>query len=144
MPLRIAIGADHAAFSLKNELVAHLTQAGHIVKDFGTHSEASVDYPDFAHAVCSAIENKEYDYGVLVCGSGVGISIAANRHKGIRAGLAWNSEIAALARQHNDANVICLGARFIAPFHAKKMVDTFLSTDFEGGNHTRRIDKLNC
>jgi len=141
---KIAVGADHAAFALKNELVAYLQELGHYVTDMGTHSESSVDYPDFAHAVCTAIEQGEQELGVLCCGSGVGISIAANRHQGIRAGLAWNTDIAALIRQHNDANVICFGARFTAPYFAKRMLDAFLNAEFEGGNHARRISKLSC
>ncbi|MCS7005597.1 MAG: ribose 5-phosphate isomerase B [Cytophagales bacterium] len=141
---KIALGADHAAFHLKNELAAFLKDSGHDVTDMGTHSEASVDYPDFARAVCSAIEDGSHHFGVLCCGSGIGISIAANRHQGIRAGVAWNTDIAALMRQHNDANVICFGARFTAPYYAKRMLEVFLNAEFEGGKHLQRIAKLSC
>lgn len=140
----IAIGADHAAVELKAAIITHLETLGHQVKDFGTHGEASVDYPDFAHTVCSAIEAGEFQYGILLCGSGIGMSMAANKHAGIRAALIHNVELAALTRQHNDANVLCMGARFTAAYHAKMIVDTFLTSSFEGGNHARRISKLAC
>jgi ribose 5-phosphate isomerase B len=144
MAIKIALGADHAGFSLKAEIATHLTQLGYEVTDLGTYSEDAVDYPDFAHAVANSVETGISDYGILICGSGLGVSIAANRHAGIRAGLAWNTEIAELTRQHNDANILCIGARFIAPYLAKKMVTTFLSTPFAGGTHANRLQKLNC
>ena len=140
----IAIGADHAAVTLKQALIAHLEAAGHTVKDFGTHGTASVDYPDFAHPLCTAVEAGEFKFGILLCGSGLGMSIAANRHAGIRAALVHNTELAVLTREHNDANVLCMGARFTAEHHAKMIVDTFLTSTFEGGNHARRIEKLAC
>lgn len=143
MPIKIATGGDHAGVSLKSEINKFLLEKGYEIKDFGTYTSDSVDYPDFAHAVASAVENGDFDYGILICGSGLGVSIAANRHKGIRAGLAWNTEIAELTRQHNNANILCIGARFIAPYLALKMVDKFLNTPFDGGSHSRRLGKLN-
>jgi ribose 5-phosphate isomerase B len=140
--MKIAIGGDHAGFQYKQEIVKYLTQKGHQVKDFGPNSEASVDYPDFAHPLGQAIEDKQYELGVLICGSGNGVNITANKHKGVRAALCWNKEIAALARQHNDANVISLPARFISLDDAKLLVDTFISTPFEGGRHKTRVDKI--
>jgi ribose 5-phosphate isomerase B len=141
---RIAIGADHAALELKSTLKTHLEGLGHKVHDFGTHIDDSVDYPDFAHPVCIGVEGGDFDYGILLCGSGIGMSMAANKHKGIRAALIHNTELAALTREHNDANVLCIGARFTAPYHAIMILDTFLTTDFAGGNHARRIGKLDC
>jgi ribose 5-phosphate isomerase B len=140
--MKIAIGGDHAGFQYKQEIVKYLTQKGHQVKDFGPNSEASVDYPDFAHPLGQAIEDKQYELGILICGSGNGVNITANKHKGVRAALCWNKEIAALARQHNDANVISLPARFISLDDAKLLVDTFISTPFEGGRHKTRVDKI--
>lgn len=142
--MKIAIGADHAGFSLKEKLKKHLLEKGHEVKDFGALSEQSVDYPDFAHPVANAVEKKEVEVGLLMCGSGNGISMAANKHAGIRAALCWNSEIAKLARQHNDANILSLPARFIEEAEAKKCVDVFLSTPFEGGRHAGRVNKISC
>jgi ribose 5-phosphate isomerase B len=141
---RIAIGADHAALDLKAILKEHLEAQGHTVEDFGTHTTASVDYPDFAHPVCSGVEAGTFDYGILLCGSGIGMSMAANKHQGIRAALIHNTELAALTREHNDANVLCMGARFTAPYHATMILDTFLTTAFAGGNHSRRLGKLGC
>jgi ribose 5-phosphate isomerase B len=140
--MKIAIGGDHAGFQYKQEIVKYLTQKGHQVKDFGPNSEASVDYPDFAHPLGQAIEDKQYELGILICGSGNGVNITANKHKEVRAALCWNKEIAALARQHNDANVISLPARFISLDDAKLLVDTFISTPFEGGRHKTRVDKI--
>lgn len=144
MNLKIAIGADHAAFSLKEKIKKHLLEKGCEVKDFGTHSEQSVDYPDFAHPVANAVEKKEVDFGVLMCGSANGITMSANKHQGIRAAICWKEEIAKLARQHNDANIISLPARFIEEAEAKKCVDAFLSTPFEGGRHEGRVKKISC
>lgn len=141
---RIAIGADHAAVQLKSVIVNHLKGQGHTVQDYGTNGDASVDYPDYAHQVCNAVVAGQHDYGILLCGSGIGMSMAANRHQGIRAALIHNTELAALTREHNDANVICMGARFTAPFHACMILDVFLATEFAGGNHARRIGKLDC
>ena len=133
--MKIAIGADHAGFSLKEKLKEYLLEKGHEVKDFGPNSEQSVDYPDYAHPVATAVEKKEFDFGLLMCGSGNGINMTANKHAGIRSALCWNSEIAKLARLHNDANILTLPARFIEDAEAKKCVDVFLSTPFEGGRH---------
>lgn len=140
----LAIGADHAGFSLKEKLKKYLLEQGHEVKDFGANSEQSVDYPDFAHPVSNAVENKEVDFGLLMCGSGNGINMTANKHAGIRSALCWTPEIAKLARQHNDANILTLPARFIEEAEAKKCVDIFLATPFEGGRHQGRVNKINC
>lgn len=142
--MKLAIGADHAGFSLKEKLKKHLQEQGHEVKDFGPSSEASVDYPDFAHPVANAVEKKEVELGLLMCGSGNGINMTANKHAGIRAALCWNSEIAKLSRQHNNANILTLPARFMEEAEAKKCADVFLATTFEGGRHQGRIDKIAC
>jgi ribose 5-phosphate isomerase B len=142
--MKLAIGADHAGFSLKEKLKKYLQEQGHEVKDFGTNSEQSVDFPDFAHPVANAVEKKDVDFGLLMCGSGNGINMVANKHSGVRAALCWNSEIAKLARQHNDANILTLPARFIEEGEAKKCVDVFLSTPFEGGRHEGRVKKISC
>jgi ribose 5-phosphate isomerase B len=141
--LRIAIGADHAGFDYKQALGAALTNAIEI-KDFGTYSVNSVDYPDFAHPVALAVESGECDLGILICGSANGVAITANKHQGVRAAICWTTELAALARQHNNANIVCIPARFIAIDEAKAIVNTFLSTDFEGGRHANRVDKISC
>lgn len=138
------MGADHAGFSLKENLKKYLIEKGIEVKDLGTHSEQSVDYPDFAHPVANAVENQEVDFGMLMCGSANGVTMAANKHQGIRAALCWKDEIAKLARQHNDANILSLPARFIDEAEAKKCVDVFLSTTFEGGRHEGRVRKIDC
>ncbi len=142
--MKIAIGADHAGFSLKENLKKYLQAQGHEVKDFGPDSEASVDYPDYAHPVANSVEKKEVELGILMCGSGNGINMTANKHAGIRAALCWNSEIAKLSRQHNNANILTLPARFIEEAEAKKCVDVFLSTPFEGGRHEGRVKKICC
>ena len=144
MSMKIAIGGDHAGYTYKKELVDFLQNKGYTVKDFGPYSEASVDYPDFAHPLSIAVEKKEYDFGILICGSGNGVNITANKHQGIRSGLAWNKEVASLIRQHNNANVMALPARFISIEVAKECVDVFLSTSFEGGRHQNRVDKISC
>lgn len=140
--LTIAIGSDHAGFEYKQAIAESLIKCK--VKDFGTHSADSVDYPDFAHPVASAVEAGEVDFGILVCGSANGVAITANKHQGIRAGLCWNTEVAALVRQHNNANVLCVPARFVSLDEAKMIVDIFLSTDFEGGRHATRVGKIGC
>ncbi|HEY8400452.1 MAG TPA: ribose 5-phosphate isomerase B [Cytophagaceae bacterium] len=142
MALKIAIGGDHAGYDYKKELIDFLKSKGIEVNDFGTHSKESVDYPDFAHPVAEAVENNQADYGVLICGSANGVAITANKHKGIRAGLCWNREVAALVRQHNNANIICLPARFMSIDEAKASLDVFLTTEFEGGRHTNRVNKI--
>lgn len=141
--IKLAIGSDHAGFKLKEKVKKHLLKEGYSVKDFGCYSEERADYPDYAHPLSNAVEKKEFDYGVLICGSGNGINIAANKHKGIRSALCWNKELAELARQHNDANIIALPARFIEDEEAVKCVDTFVNTTFEGGRHADRVNKIN-
>ncbi len=140
--MRIAIGSDHAGFSLKKELIFWLEINDLDIHDFGTYSEASVDYPDYAHAVSEAVESGEYEFGVLICGTGLGVSITANKHQGIRAALCWQGEIARLSRVHNDANIICFPGRFIESDEAIKMLEIFLKTEFEGGRHLRRVNKI--
>lgn len=144
MSKKIAIGSDHAGFELKQEIILYLKDHKHTVLDKGTFSEARADYPDYAHAVAHSVLNKEAELGILMCGSGNGIAIAANRHKGIRAAIAWQPELASLARQHNAANVLVLPARFISKEEAFKCVDAFLSAEFEGGRHQQRIEKIEC
>ncbi len=138
----IAIAADHAGYELKKVLINYLQGKGIKVKDFGTFSPDKSDYPDFAHPLAISVENKEFSYGITVCGSGNGMNMAVNKHNGIRSALCWNEEIARLARYHNDANICALPARFISKDLAIKIVDIFLSTDFEGGRHKRRIEKI--
>lgn len=140
--MKIAIGSDHAGFLLKESLKSYLKQKKVEIIDFGAYSEDRVDYPDFAHPVAISVEKKEVDFGLLMCGSGNGINMSANKHKGIRAALCWNAEIAELARQHNDANILTLPARYISEEEAKKCVDVFFSTAFEGGRHTERVNKI--
>ena len=140
--MKIVIGADHAGFELKSNVIGHLKANGHVVSDQGTFSEDRADYPDFAHKVAEVVLAGEADFGVLMCGSGNGIAISANKHKGIRAALCWNSEIAALARQHNDANILVLPARYIAVDEAFKCIDVFLAEKFEGGRHQARVSKI--
>jgi ribose 5-phosphate isomerase B len=142
--MKIAIGCDHAGFDYKNSLVAMLQNRGYMVQDFGAHSGESVDYPDYAHAVAEAVASGHADKGILICGSGNGVAMTANKHQGIRCALCWTEEIAKLARRHNDANVIALPARFVTEIQAQAMVSVFLSTDFEGGRHARRVDKIAC
>lgn len=138
----IAIACDHAGLALKEQLFQHLKDDGHAVLDLGTNSDESVDYPDFGFAMAGAIRDGKVDRGVLVCGSGIGISIAANRYPEVRAALIHDALGARMARQHNDANVICFGGRMIGIETAKDCLATFLSTDFEGGRHGRRVAKL--
>lgn len=140
----IPIGADHAGFQLKQELITFLEQNGYAVRDFGCHSEDSIDYPDFAHPVANHVLEHSDCLGILICGSGNGINMTANKHQGIRSALCWKKEIAELARAHNNANIIALPARFISSEEAKEMVLAFLETPFEGGRHQRRVDKIAC
>lgn len=142
--MKIAIGSDHAGFEYKQILAAQLKAQGYHVSDFGTHSAESVDYPDFAHPVATSVETRQTDFGVLVCGSANGVAITANKHQGIRAAICWLPELASLARQHNDANIVCIPARFISIEDATKIVSTFLSSDFEGGRHGNRVAKISC
>lgn len=142
--MKVAIGCDHAGFELKEAIKTYLTHKGFDISDFGAYSTDSVDYPDFAHAVAKAVTDKQVSYGILICGSGNGISIAANKHADIRAALCWKPEIAELARLHNDANILSLPARFITSEDAMKCVDVFFATAFEGGRHQGRVNKINC
>jgi ribose 5-phosphate isomerase B len=144
MAKKIAIGGDHAGVEYKATLVSKLKSLGHEVKDFGPFSDASVDYPDYVHPLSSAVENGEFELGIVICGSGNGVAITANKHEGIRAALCWNEELAALCRQHNNANVLALPARFIAYELAEKIAEIFLTTDFEGGRHLNRVNKIAC
>jgi ribose 5-phosphate isomerase B len=140
--VRVSLGADHAGFVLKEAVKEHLVTAGHEVKDFGTASEESVDYPDYGAPAARAVARGDTDVGVLVCGSGVGMSMVANKVDGVRAALAWHPEIARLSRQHNDANVLCLPARFLGIEQALEIVDVWLDAPFEGGRHDRRVEKI--
>jgi len=142
--MKIAIGADHAGFEYKELLMKQLSKLGHESKDFGTYSLDSVDYPDFAHPVANAVEKKEFELGVLICGSANGVAITANKHQGIRAAICWNEELASLARQHNNANIVCIPARFVSPDLAEKILAKFLTTPFEGGRHEKRVNKISC
>ena len=141
---KIAIGADHAGFEFKELLKKWLEKNGYAVKDFGTYSGESADYPDFAHLVASAVEKKEYDLGLLTCGSANGVAMTANKHQGVRAAICWNEDLAAVARQHNDANILCVPARHIPIELAEKILDRFLHSSFEGGRHARRVNKIGC
>jgi len=140
----IPIGSDHAGFETKQILIAHLIQLGYEVKDYGCYSDQSIDFPDYAQPVAEHIEANPGSLGILLCGSGNGISMTANKHQGIRCALCWTAEIAELARQHNNANIISLPARFISVEEAKQMVETFLNTAFEGGRHATRVAKISC
>ena len=142
MSLKIAIGADHAGFLYKNRMIEHLKSKGYEVINFGTDSAESVDYPLYAKKVCRAVVSKEADFGILICGTGVGMSIAANKVKGIRASLCTDLVIAEYTRLHNDSNVLCMGARIIAYEMAEMICDKYLSTQFEGGRHQKRVDML--
>lgn len=138
----LAIASDHAGYATKEELKKYLAELGYSVWDFGTHSDDRVDYPDFAHPLATAIEKGDYQLGILLCGSGNGVSITANKHQGVRSALCWIPEIAALARQHNDANVCAIPARFVSVSEAKQIVKAFLDAKFEDGRHTRRVEKI--
>jgi ribose 5-phosphate isomerase B len=140
----IPIGADHAGFELKEVLKTYLKVKGYSFKDFGCNSNESVDYPDFAHPVASMVEENISTLGILICGSGNGINMTANKHQGVRSALCWLPEIAELARLHNNANILVLPARFLTTEEAFKIVDAFFSTEFEGGRHQNRVDKIGC
>lgn len=144
MVKKIAIGGDHAGFEYKGRLIQKLEASGYEVKDFGPFSDASVDYPDFVHPLSLAVEKGEFELGIVICGSGNGVAITANKHQGIRAALCWNEELAALARQHNNANVLAIPARFVTYELVEKMTETFLTTEFEGGRHQNRVSKIAC
>ena len=142
--MKISIGNDHAGPEYKKAIVEMLKANGYEVTNYGTDSGDSVDYPDFAHPVALDVESKRVDFGIIICGSGNGIAMSANKHQGIRAALCWTKEIAVLARQHNDANIISIPARFTSIPQALEMVQTFLNTDFEGGRHQNRANKISC
>ena len=142
--MKISIGNDHAGPDYKKAIVEMLQSKGHEITNHGTDVFDSVDYPDFGHPVATDVENKNADFGILICGSGNGIAMTANKHQGIRAALCWTKEIAALARQHNDANIISIPARFTSIPQAVEMVETFLATNFEGGRHENRVNKIAC
>ena len=144
MKRTIALGSDHAGFEYKEELKKDLEKQGYQVKDFGVYNAESADYPDVAHPVAEAVEKKQCEMGILVCGSANGVAITANKHQGIRAAICWVEELASLARQHNDANVLCLPARFVSYDLAVKITDKFLQSAFEGGRHARRVSKISC
>jgi ribose 5-phosphate isomerase B len=140
----IAIGSDHAGFELKEIINNWLTQNGYTLKDFGAFNLESSDYPDFSHLVANAVEKKEFDLGILICGSANGVAITANKHQGIRAAICWKEELAVTARGHNDSNVLCLPAQQISRELAEKITDKFLTSSFEGGRHARRVGKIAC
>lgn len=142
--IKIAIGSDHAGFELKEKVVSWLESKNADFKDFGTYTTESVDYPDFAHAVAGAVDKGNYDFGILICGTGIGVDMAANKHQGIRSALCWNKDVVKLAKSHNDANVICLPGRLIPIEEAIEILEIFFNTEFEGGRHKRRIDKISC
>ncbi|PRD52796.1 ribose 5-phosphate isomerase B [Sphingobacterium gobiense] len=144
MSKKIAIGSDHAGFEYKTAVLEFLKDEGYTVEDFGAATAESVDYPDFAHPVATSVEKGQNELGILICGSANGVAITANKHQGIRAAIAWQNEISALARQHNDANIVCIPARFVDLELTKKIVKTFLTTDFEGGRHGTRVNKIAC
>jgi ribose 5-phosphate isomerase B len=141
---KIAIGGDHAGFEYKGAISDFLTTKGYVVTDFGPYDVNAVDYPDHAHPLAKAVENGEQDFGILICGSGNGVAITANKHQGIRAALCWTIELGQLARMHNNANILCLPARFIDLDLAINITDTFLSAVFEGGRHENRVNKIAC
>ncbi len=140
--MRISIGSDHAGYDYKSMIINHIQSLGHTVIDHGTADNSSVDYPDFVHPVAKDIIEDQADYGVLICGTGNGVAMTANKYPEIRCGLCWNEDISKLTRQHNNANVIAMPARFVDIVTAKSMVSAFLMTDFEGGRHERRVNKI--
>jgi ribose 5-phosphate isomerase B len=142
MPELIPVGADHAGYALKERLVSELRRLGYEPLDLGTHSTESTDYPDYAHEVAARVEHHDAERGVLLCGTGLGMAYAANRHPGVRAAVAWSPEVARLAREHNDANVLVLPARFVSPEDGLEILRTWLATEFAGGRHARRIAKI--
>jgi ribose 5-phosphate isomerase B len=142
--MKISIGADHAGFEYKQQLVNKLKEQGHQVTDYGTHNADSVDYPDFAHPVAVDVSDNKADLGVLVCGSANGVAMTANKHARIRAAICWNEELASLSRLHNNANILCLPARFVSYETAEGIMDKFIKSSFEGGRHERRVNKISC
>ena len=144
LQLPVAIGCDHAGFDCKEDLISLLEGEGVTFKDYGTFDKHSVDYPDFAHPVALAVEKGEAAFGILLCGSANGVAITANKHQGVRAAICWGEELAELSRKHNDANIICIPARFVRDGDAEKMVNIFMNTPFEGGRHDIRVQKIPC
>lgn len=142
--MKIAIGSDHAGYDLKEELKKTLTDRGNEVEDFGTGSDESVDYPDYGHPVAESVQKGNSHLGVVICGSGNGINMTVNKHEGIRSALCWLPEIAALARQHNDANILALPARYLSVDEAREILNAFLDSEFEGGRHQRRVEKISA
>lgn len=140
----IAIGSDHAGYELKEDVISFLESKNVSCKDFGTHSTDSTDYPDYAHPVAKAVESGEAAFGILICGSANGVAITANKHQGVRAAICWGEELAKLAREHNNANIICIPARFVGEGDADRMVQLFMETAFEGGRHEKRVNKIPC
>ncbi|HOO83543.1 MAG TPA: ribose 5-phosphate isomerase B [Prolixibacteraceae bacterium] len=140
--IKIAVASDHAGYERKLVVVKHLENLGYEVKDFGAYSSESSDYADWAHPMASAVENGEFPMGISLCGSGNGINMTVNKHQGIRSALCWNTEIAALAKQHNNANILAIPARFVTDDEATNIVDAFMNAEFEGGRHQVRIDKI--
>ncbi|MCO6499644.1 MAG: ribose 5-phosphate isomerase B [Vicingus serpentipes] len=141
---KIAIGSDHAGYELKEIVITYLKEKNIEVKDFGPFSDERADYPDYAHPVANAVENNTADLGILICGSGNGINMTANKHQGIRSALCWQKDIAEMARLHNDANIMALPARYISKEEALKCVEVFINTEFEGGRHAGRVEKISC
>ena len=140
----IAIGSDHAGYDHKESLISFLEGKGLTFKDFGAHSKESVDYPDFAHPVATAVETGDFAFGILLCGTANGVAITANKHQQVRAAICWGEEIASLVRRHNDANILCIPARFVSEPQAEKMLQVFMFTEFEGGRHGNRVSKIAC
>ncbi len=144
LALPVAIGSDHAGFEYKEDIISFLDGKSVTWKDFGTYSTDSVDYPDFAHPVSNAVESGEASFGILICGSANGVAITANKHQQIRAAVCWEQELAELARKHNNANIICIPARFVREGVVERMIEVFMHTDFEGGRHKTRVNKIAC
>ncbi len=140
--MKIAIGNDHAGTAYKNAIIEHLNTKGYIITNYGTDANESVDYPDFVHPVAKDVQNAIVPFGILICGSANGVAMTANKYKDVRAGICWTKEITSLTRQHNNANIICIPARYTAIQQAIEMINTFLETKFEGGRHQKRIDKI--
>ena len=140
----IAIGCDHAGFAYKEEIIAQLKTEGFQLKDFGTDSKDSVDYPDFAHPVAIAVEKQEVAFGILLCGSGNGVAITANKHQHVRAAICWSATVSKMARMHNDANIICIPSRFVSVVLAMEMILKIIKTEIEGGRHAKRVGKIAC
>ena len=142
--MKIAVGGDHAGFDLKSKVIEKLTENGYQAKDFGPFSKDSCDYPDYVHPLAQQVVNREFHFGIIICGSGNGVNMVANKYQGIRSGLCWKPELAEMTRLHNDANILAIPARYVPEEVGLQIVDAFLNTKFEGGRHQRRVDKINC